>query len=109
LFSFCLAVNISAQDSIIKYKPRLMLELPLLDFPHMNKAAGMAYNKKLNRISGNTTTPNAGDYLRSYESLSIQQALAVTKNLHATNYYFNKKLWNKWIEPTTKKNNCLIV
>ncbi len=107
IFSSCLAANISAQDGIIKYKPRLILELPLLDFPHMNKAAGMAYNKRLDKISGSTVSPNAGDYLRSYESLSMQQALAVTKSLHATNYYFNNKMWNKWIEPTSKKKQLL--
>jgi hypothetical protein len=107
LFSACLAASSTAQDSIAKYQPRLILEFPLLDFPHMNKAAGMAYNKRLDKISGGTVSPNVGDYLRSYESLSMQQALAVTKNLHATNYYFNNKLWNKWIEPTTKKKQLL--
>lgn len=101
------AANIIAQESKIEYKPRLILELPILEFPHLNKAAGMAYNKRIGQISGYNTSANAGDYLRSYESLSMQQTLAVTKNLHATNYYFNNKLWNKWIKPTTKKKQFL--
>jgi hypothetical protein len=107
LFLLCFAVTAHAQDTSEKYKPRLILDFPLLDFPHMSKAAGMAYNKRTGNLSGGTAAPNAGDYIRSYESLSMQQALAVTKNLHATNYYFNNKLWNKWIKPTTKKKQLL--
>lgn len=99
--------NIIAQENKIEYKPRLILELPILEFPHLNKAAGMAYNKRIGQISGYNTSATAGDYLRSYESLSMQQTLTVTKNLHATNYYFNNKLWNKWIKPTTKKKQLL--
>lgn len=102
----CLMNRLHAQDST-HFQPRLLLDFPVLEFPHLNKAAGMAYNKRLNKVAGNPTSPNAGDYIRSYESLSMQQALAVTKNLHATNYYFHNKLWNKWIQPTTKKKQLL--
>lgn len=103
---FFLASGLQAQDST-RFQPRFQLDFPVLEFPHLNKAAGMAYNKRLDKISGNPTSPSAGDYLKSYESLSMQQALAITKNLHATNYYFNNKLWNKWIQPTTKKKQLL--
>lgn len=103
---FFLFGTLYAQDSS-RFKPRLLLDFPVLELPHLNKAAGMAYNKRADKISGHTTAPNAGDYIRSYESLSMQQALAVTKNLHATNYYFNNKLWNKWISPTNNKKALL--
>lgn len=106
ILTFCTVMNIAAQDSI-RYQPRLILDFPLLELPHLSKAAGMAYNKRTNTLSGGNTSPGTRDYLRSYESLSMQQALAVTKNLHATNYYFNNKLWNNWIEPTTKKKQLL--
>lgn len=103
---FYVNVQLNAQDSI-RFQPKLLLDFPVLELPHLNKAAGMAYNKRTGNLSGNNTSPTAGDYLRSFESLSMQQALAVTKNLHATNYYYNNKLWNKWIAPTTNKKALL--
>lgn len=95
-----------AQDSATQ-KPFLVADFPLIELPHMQYAASMRYNKQLHLPAGNDVKPMAGDYLRGYESLSMQQALAVTKNLHATNYYFNNKLWNKWIKPTSNKRKLL--
>lgn len=103
---FCFIAKTNAQDSI-HYQPRLLLDFPVLDFPHMNYAAGMTYNKRLGNLSGGSVHPGFTDFIRSYESPSMQQAMAVTKNLHATNYYFNNRLWNKWIKPTTKKKQLL--
>jgi hypothetical protein len=99
-------VSTKAQDSS-RFQARLLLDMPLLEMPHLNKAANMAFNKRTGNLAGGAVSPTAGDYLRSYESLSMQQALAVTKNLHNTNYYFTNKLWNKWLAPTTKKKQLL--
>jgi hypothetical protein len=107
VFLFLFNISFVVAQDTSRFQPKLILDFPVLEFPHLNKAAGMAYNKRINNLSGNKTSPNAGDYLRSYESLSMQQALAVTKNLHATNYYYNNKLWNKWIAPTTNKKALL--
>lgn len=98
--------NCTAQDSSL-FHPRLILDFPVLEVPHLSKAAGMAYNKRLGNLAGGKIAPNVQDYINSYESLSMQQALAVTKNLHATNYYFNNKLWNKWMPPTSKNKVLL--
>jgi hypothetical protein len=96
-----------AQDSSRIIQPRLLLDFPVLEFPHMNYAAGMSFNKRNQLASGGTVQPSFGDFIRGYESPSMQQALAVTKNLHATNYYFNNRLWNKWIAPVTPKKKFL--
>jgi len=88
---FCFIAKANAQDSMC-YEPRLILDFPVLDFPHMNYATGMTYNKRLGNLSGNSVHPGFTDFIRSYESPSMQQAMAVTKNLHATNYYFNNRL-----------------
>lgn len=106
LILLLLSSTAQAQDSS-RFTPRLILDLPVLEWPHLSKAAGMAYNKRLDKIAGNRTSPGVGDYFRSYENLSMQQALSVTKNLHATNYYFNNKLWNKWIAPVNSKKALL--
>ncbi len=37
----------------------------------------------------------------------MPQALAVTADLHGTNYYFTNKLWNRWLEPNTKRRRVL--
>jgi hypothetical protein len=84
----------SAQDSTYAIRPRLLLDLPLIDAPYLGHAATMAANKRLGITDGNNAAPGAGDLLRGYESPSMQQALAITKDLHATNYYFTNKLWN---------------
>lgn len=78
---------------------RLILDLPLLDVPYARYAAEMAYNKRI----GQPAQPNANDWLRGYESPSMPQVLAITKDLHAANYYFQNKLWNKWLAPESKK------
>ena len=95
-----------AQDSSL-FHPKLILDFPLLEVPHLSKAAGMAYNKRLGNLAGGKLAPNIQDYTNSYESFSMQQALAITKNLHATNYYFNNKVWNKWLPPNTKNKVLL--
>lgn len=100
------ALSIFAQDSL-RFQPKLLLDFPVLELPHLNLAADMAYNKRIGNLSGGAASPTAGDYLRSYESVSMQQALAITKNVNATNYYFTNKLWNKWVEPDTKKKALL--
>lgn len=92
-----------AQDSTYAIRPRLLLDLPLIDAPYAWHAAQMAANKRAGLSGGTEATVNAGDLLRGYESPSMQQALAVTKDLHATNYYFTNKLWNGLIEPTNRK------
>lgn len=104
LFCCCMAMG---QDTSTNSKNRLILDFPILEFPHMKYAAGMSYNKRMQLPSGGTVHPTLGDFISGYESPSMQQALAVTKNLHATNYYFNNRLWNKWITPVNKKKKLL--
>jgi hypothetical protein len=107
-----LQTNCFAQTDAIKKKntiryeskPRLILDVPLFDFSQMNIAAKMNYNKRNNLIAGGNTSPNFNDYLTGLTNPSMQQALAVTKNLHTTNYYFNNRLWNKLVPVTSKKN-----
>lgn len=96
-------IAMRAQDSSYTITPRLLLDLPLIDAPYGWHAAQMAANKRLGITDGANGSVNAGDLLRGYESPSMQQALAVTKDLHATNYYFSNKLWNGLIAPTSKK------
>ena len=105
LFIFIFAASISAQaqsDSVRLFSEKLLLDFPVFDLPYIKYAAEMSYNKRLDRISGGPTNPTVGDYLRSYESPSMTQSLAITKNINATNYYFQNKLWNTWLTPTTK-------
>jgi len=96
-----------AQDSTYAIRPRLLLDLPLVDAPYVWHAAQMAANKRMNITDGTNATVQAGDLLRGYESPSMQQALAVTKDLHATNYYFTNKLWNGLLKPTDRKRLLL--
>ncbi len=108
VLAFCLLPRISrAQDSTYTITPRLLLDLPLIDAPYMWYAGQMAANKRMNITNGSDAMMNAGDILRGYESPSMQQALAVTKDLHATNYYFTNKLWNGLLKPTDRKRFLL--
>ena len=107
LLLLLLSFNTYAQDSLSRVSTRLVLDFPLLELPHLRYAADMRYNKRLDKLSGGKTNPTANDYLSGFESLSMQQALAITKNLHSTNYYLNNKLWNKWIKPDTNKKEIL--
>lgn len=97
-----LPTSTKAQDSTAAIPPRLLLEVPLLDLPYQEQAARMAASRR----TGNPT-PTVRDYLGAQESPSMAQALAITADLHGTNYYFANKLWNKWIEPTTKRRRLL--
>ncbi len=108
VLALCLLPRISrAQDSTCTITPRLLLDLPLIDAPYMWYAGQMAANKRMNITDGSDATMNAGDLLRGYESPSMQQALAVTKDLHATNYYFTNKLWNGLLKPTDRNRFLL--
>ena len=100
--------QVLAQDQI--YKPineKLVLDLPVLDYPYNKHAAKMAYNKRMGSFSGNANNAGLKDFILGYESPSMSQVLAITKNLHTTNYYFNNKFWNQKIKPTTKKKYYL--
>ena len=101
------SLNASAQDSTYVINERLLLDLPLIDAPYAQAAACMSYNKRLGLASGGSTSPTITDWLSGYESPSMQQALAITKDLHGTNYYFTNKLWNGVIKPTNKKKYLL--
>ena len=107
LLLLLLPMKMYTQDSLSQTPSKLVLDFPLLELPHLRYAADMRYNKSLDKLSGGKTNPTANDYLSGFESLSMQQALAITKNLHSTNYYLNNKLWNKWIKPETNKKALL--
>ena len=70
------------QDSTTVYP--LQIDLPILDLPFQRDAA------------------RAGELFDSY---SMQQALAVTQNLHRVNYHFNNKLWQGIIRPDSKRRH----
>ena len=93
------SLSASAQDSTYAINERLLIDLPLIDAPYAQAGANMAYNKRLGLASDGATQPTFGDWLSGYESPSMQQALAITKNLHGTNYYYTNKLWNRVIKP----------
>ena len=100
--------QVLAQDQV--YKPineKLVLDLPVLDYPYNKQAAIMAYNKRTGSFSGDASNAGLRDFILGYESPSMNQVLAITKNLHTTNYYFNNKFWNQKIKPTTKKKYYL--
>ncbi len=75
-----LSAEIAKKDSLVTYP--LQIDLPLLDLPFQRDAA------------------RTGELFDSY---SMQQALAVTQNLHRVNYHFNNKLWQGIIRPDTKR------
>ncbi|MBK1441192.1 hypothetical protein JHJ32_14430 [Parapedobacter sp. ISTM3] len=62
----------------------MQIDLPLLDMPFQRDAT------------------LAGELFDSY---SMQQALAVTQNLHRVNYHFNNKLWHGIIRPDSKRKH----
>ncbi|GGC30346.1 hypothetical protein GCM10011386_22940 [Parapedobacter defluvii] len=70
----------SLSDSLPNYP--LQIDLPLLDLPFQRDAS------------------RTGELFDSY---SMQQALAVTQNLHRVNYHFNNKLWHRILRPDTKR------
>ncbi len=80
-FSLLLSRAGVAQDSSSATRYGLYLDAPLTDIPFMSDAAraGMLFN-----------------------SFSMQQSLAVTKNLHSLNYYTNNHIWHKLIKPSGK-------
>ena len=94
-------------DTLYRINERLLIDLPVFDYPFARSAARMAANKHNGEWSGNGENINAGDWLRGIESPSMGQALAVTKDLHSTNYYFNNKLWNAWLPPVGRKKYLL--
>lgn len=99
-------IPVKAQDTTA-FTYRLLLDFPVLDYPYLKYAAEMSANKRSGEAAGSGTPANFSDYLRGFESPSMQQALAITKDVHATNYYFNNKLWDKWIKPNTPKNKII--
>ncbi|GJM34756.1 MAG: hypothetical protein DHS20C18_37570 [Saprospiraceae bacterium] len=107
LCAFSLLISVKAQDSLLRINERLILDFPLLEYPYVKFGAQMSFNKHHGEFSGNRTNTTLNDWLSGYESPSMNQVLAITKDLHATNYYFNNKLWNKWVKPESKKKYLL--
>lgn len=97
----------SQSDTVRLFSEKLLIDVPFVDFPYLKHAAAMSYNKRLNLVAEGSEKPTFQDYLRSYESLSMAQSLAITKDLNSTNYYFQNKLWNKWLVPDTKEKRFL--
>jgi len=83
LMSICIltpSAQSKTSDSLRHYP--LYIDLPLLDMPFQRDAAR---TREL------------------FDSYSMQQALAVTQNLHRVNYHFNNKLLQGVIRPDTKR------
>lgn len=77
----------------------LYVDLPLVDMPFVKRSALANLNKNNSKIDGK---PSIANYLGGYESPSMQQALQLTKSLHAGNYYLNNRLWKNIIKTDTK-------
>lgn len=80
LIGFSTAVSGQAKDTLEVYP--LQLDLPLLDYPFSRKAS------------------KTGQLFHNY---SMQQSLAVTRNIHRVNYHFNNRLWYNILKPDTKR------
>lgn len=80
---------------------QLFLELTVVDFPFIHKAAKMRANLSTGQFNG--SAPRLSDYLEGYESPSMHQVLTFTKSLHSLNYYAHNKLWDKWLQPNNRK------
>src|SRR5690606_31691524 len=76
-----------AQSDTSSYKYHA--DLPLVELGFLRKA--METQGKKDWLS----TSDGWNLPRSYETLSMQQALALTKTLHSTNYYANNVFWEK--------------
>src|SRR5690606_3472858 len=63
----------------------------VLDFPFLDQAAGA----------------RGGNYFQALQNPSMRQAMAITQDLHSSNYYLNNQLWDRWINPDTKKRKWL--
>ncbi|GAB2796619.1 hypothetical protein GCM10027275_47460 [Rhabdobacter roseus] len=92
--------NSQPQDSTRANAYGLYLDFPLVDFPFLRQAAHMRVAKR-----GGTSgeVPAFRDYVAAYESPSMPQALAFTKNFHSTNYYLNNQLWGRLLPPDTRR------
>lgn len=92
-------------DSI--YRPRLILDFPLMDYPYQGLAAQTAANHRLGLPAGCACPRQFGDYVRAYGSLSMRQVTAIAKDAHGTGYFISNSLWNKWVKPTNWKRKLL--
>lgn len=103
-FLLLTALNTGAQnrDTLYRINERMLLELPIFDYPFNRSGASVAAEKSRGELAGDKNV-NAADWIRGLESPSMQQVLAVTKDLHATNYYFHNRLWNNWIPADNRK------
>lgn len=90
-------------DSIQPIPEFLNLDLPLFDFPFIRYSTESGIRRTLDQTSDLAVNKKIKDYFLSYENLSMQQALAITEDLHSTNYYLQNKMWNR-ILPVTQPN-----
>lgn len=86
---------------------RLILDFTIFDLPFLRDAAAMTARDRQSLSSGAPVAEKAVDYARAMTNPSMRQAMAITQNLHGTNYYLNNKLWDRWIKPDTKKKKVL--
>ncbi len=89
-FLVLLTIKGLAQES--KYgQYRYAIDVPLVDLPFLQHATKM-HAKKIDVVD-----IRLKNYLNSYESTSMEQALSLTKGLHAGNYYLNNLIWENFI------------
>jgi hypothetical protein len=74
--------NESITDSV--YRPKLILDFPLIDYPYLGMAAQTTANHRLGQPAGASGNANASDYWRGYSSPSMRQATAMAKDVHTT-------------------------
>jgi hypothetical protein len=82
--------NESTTDSL--YRPRLILDFPLIAYPYQGLAAQMAANHRLGQLAGCNCPRQFGDYINAYGSLSMRQVTAIAKDAHSTGYFISNSL-----------------
>ncbi len=94
-------------DSTNQITERWLLDFPFFDYPFIKYSGIAAGHKRADQTSDLAVNPKAADYLRSYENLSMYQAMALSRDLHYTNYYFQNIIWNQLIPPATRGKRLL--
>jgi len=86
-----LSEKVIAQDTANYPKPKISLKLAVLDFPYFKHAAQAFANHREGQGMGCSCSKHFGDYIKSYDSPSMNQTVQMTKNFYGTIGYFLEK------------------
>ena len=96
------AVTAQAQIVSDTAQPQFYWTVPVAHFPFDRDAARTEANRRVDGNAQPRAAPTAGDYLRKYHNLSMQQGTDMSRNLHGTLYYVNNRFWYKRVPPAKK-------